>query len=59
MTSGLELVVIVIVYGGRVKEVIAWTGAADEMVKTLQTNPKTATIDMVLLPLFKTASRMH
>ena len=57
-TSGLELVVIAIVYSGSFNAIGIWTLAAD-VVRTAQKTPLIAMTDMVLLPLFKTASRMH
>ena len=55
--SGLELEVIAIVYSGIVNAIGIWTLAAD-VVRTVQKTPKTATTDMVLLPLCKIESRM-
>ena len=55
--SGLELEVIAIVYSGIVNAIGIWTLAAD-VVRTAQKTPKTATTDMVLLPLCKIESRM-
>ena len=56
--SGLELVVIAIVYSGRNNAIGVWTEAA-HVVKTVQKNRLTATTDMVLHLLCKIASRMH
>ena len=57
-TSGLELVVIAIVYSGRANVTGVWTKAA-VVVSKVHKNPLIVMTDMDLLPSCKIASRMR